>query len=118
MKNHIRQTVLIVLTAVLLVAGAAVTMIVGYALDYRTVRIDYTFQDGSSAYDPYIAVIKMNEPVNIDVTNPIIQGYKAVVYDEDGNKTPEPFTHVQVESLTENMTLTVYYVPDTVPYKV
>lgn len=31
MKQHIRQTALVLLTVVLLVAGAAVTMIIGYA---------------------------------------------------------------------------------------
>ena len=43
MKRHIRQTALVLLTAVLLVAGAFVTMIVGYAQEYYTVQIDYLF---------------------------------------------------------------------------
>ena len=34
MKRHIRQTTLVLLTAFLLVAGAFVTMIIGYAQEY------------------------------------------------------------------------------------
>ena len=34
MKRHIRQTALVLLTAFLLVAGAFVTMIIGYAQEY------------------------------------------------------------------------------------
>ena len=56
MKRHIRQTALVLLTAVLLVAGAFVTMIVGYAQEYYTVQIDYLFENGEKAHDPFIAV--------------------------------------------------------------
>ena len=49
---------LVVFSLILLVAGAFVTMIVGYADEYRTVRINYQFENGDTAYDSYIGVFQ------------------------------------------------------------
>ncbi|MER2080470.1 MAG: InlB B-repeat-containing protein [Ruminococcus sp.] len=122
MKQHIRQTALVLLTVVLLVAGAAVTMIIGYAEEYYTVRINYLFENGEKAHDPYIAVFEKNDsdsPVIMDstVNNPIIQGYKAVDSPDPDIQKSAPTTKLQGE-LTENREYTIYYVPNLVRYKV
>ena len=122
MKRHIRQTALVLLTAVLLVAGAFVTMIVGYAQEYYTVQIDYLFENGEKAHDPFIAVFEKGDadsPVIMDrtVTNPIIQGYKAVDSLDQDTQQPAPTFKLQGE-LTENREYKIYYVPVEVPYKV
>ena len=105
---------LIIFTAVLLFAGALVTMIVGSAEEYCTVRIDYLFQNGDKAYDSYIAVFNMNADVNVTITNPTISGYKPV----DEENQPALTTCIVKPNLTENLTMTISYVPDVVPYKV
>ena len=102
---------LIIFTAVLLFAGALVTMIVGSAEEYCTVRIDYLFQNGDKAYDSYIAVFNMNADVNVTITNPTISGYKPV----DEEDQPALTTRIVEPDLTENLTMTISYVPDEVP---
>ncbi len=105
-----------IFSVVLLVAGAFTTMIVGYASDYYTVRIDYLFDNGETAYDSYIAVFEKNSEVNVTVTNPYIQGYLAVEsLEEDAD--PMPTVDIQGQ-ITEDRSMTVYYIPEIVPYKV
>ena len=116
MKN-VKRMALIIFTAVLLFAGALVTMIVGSAEEYCTVRIDYLFQNGDKAYDSYIAVFNMNADVNVTITNPTISGYKPVNSLNEAEAQPAPTT-LLTGKMTENRTLRVWYVPDIVPYTV
>lgn len=116
MKN-VKRMALIIFTAVLLFAGALVTMIVGSAEEYCTVRIDYLFQNGDKAYDSYIAVFNMNADVNVTITNPTISGYKPVDSLNEAEAQPAPTT-LLTGKMTENRTLRVWYVPDIVPYTV
>ena len=117
MKN-VKRMALIIFTAVLLFAGALVTMIVGSAEEYCTVRIDYLFQNGDKAYDSYIAVFNMHADVNVTITNPTISGYKPVDSPNEAEAQLAPITCIVESDLTENLTMTIYYVPDVVPYKV
>ena len=90
MKKRIRPTALLIMTLVLLIAGAMVTMIVGYASDYYTYTFYYQYEDGTSAHDPYIAVFAKDSEMDRTVKNPIIQGYQP--YDsktEDANLVTE-----------------------------
>ncbi len=116
MKN-VKRMALIIFTAVLLFAGALVTMIVGSAEEYCTVRIDYLFQKGDKAYDSYIAVFNMNADVDVTITNPTISGYKPVDSPNEAEAHSAPTTHL-TGKMTENRTLRVWYVPDIVPYTV
>lgn len=119
MKKHVKQVMLIVFTAVLLIAGAVVTMIVGYAdesPEYRTVRVEYYFENGKTAHDPYIAVFKKGASIDTTVINPIIKGYRPVDSLED-NANPAPETKVKC-TLNDNLKLNVYYLPESVPYSV
>ena len=116
MKN-VKRMALIIFTAVLLFAGALVTMIVGSAEEYCTVRIDYLFQNGDKAYDSYIAVFNMNANVDVTITNPTISGYKPVDSLNEAEAQSAPTT-LLTGKMTENRTLRVWYVPDIVPYTV
>ncbi len=119
MKKHVKSAALTILTLILLSAGALVTMIVGYAEEYCTVRIDYLFQNGEKAYDSYIAVFEKDEEKEVDVTvtNPTISGYKPVDSLNEAEAQPAPTT-LLTGKMTENRTLRVWYVPDIVPYTV
>ena len=116
MKKRIRPTALLIMTLVLLIAGAMVTMIVGYASDYYTYTFYYQYEDGTSAHDPYIAVFAKDSEMDRTVKNPIIQGYQP--YDsktEDANLVTE--VKLQGE-ITCNQTMTFYYKPEMVPFRV
>lgn len=118
MKKHVKSAALTILTLILLSAGALVTMIVGSAEEYCTVRIDYLFQNGDKAYDSYIAVFNMHADVDVTITNPTISGYKPVDSLNEAEAQPAPITRIVEHDLTENLTMTIYYVPDEVPYTV
>ena len=97
MKKHVKQLMLIVFTAVLVAAGAAAAVIVGYAdesPEYRTLRIDYLFADGKTAHDSYIAVFGKGAPVDTTVSNPIIKGYSPVDSLED-DAHPAETSHIK-----------------------
>ena len=78
MKKHIKPTALVILTLVMLIAGAMVTMIVGYASDYYTYTFYYQYEDGTTAHDPYIAVFEKNSKMNLTVKKPDHPGISAV----------------------------------------
>lgn len=93
-------------------------MIVVNASEYYTVKIFYQFEDGSEVHDPYIAVIDKDDAEDIDITvhNPVVQGYQPFdSLEEDANPAP---TTVLIGTLTGDETMTVYYKPELVPYKV
>ena len=104
---------LVVFSLILLVAGAFVTMIVGYADEYRTVRINYQFENGDTAYDSYIGVFNKDAEINIYVNNPTISGYTAV----DDNNQAAPTTHIN-RTMTDDLTMSITYKPIEVPYTV
>ena len=112
MKN-VKRMALIIFTAVLLFVGALVTMIVGYADEYRTVRINYQFENGDTAYDSYIGVFNKDAEINIYVNNPTISGYTAV---DDYNQAA-PTTHIN-RTMTDDLTMSITYKPIEVPYTV
>ena len=104
-----------------LIAASIACSIVGFAASYYTIRVEYQFSDGSDAHDPYVAVLpKDSEDVYLTVKNPIIPGYKPVEADEFGEPgtVDAPTTILSYDLLTEDKTVTVYYVPDLVHYKV
>ena len=113
MKKHVKQLMLVVFTAVLLFVGALVTMIVGYADEYRTVRINYQFENGDTAYDSYIGVFNKDAEINIYVNNPTISGYTAV----DEENQPALTTHIN-RTMTDDLTMSITYKPIEVPYTV
>ncbi|MBQ5398287.1 MAG: leucine-rich repeat protein [Ruminococcus sp.] len=101
---------------IVFIVGICISAVITYADAYYTIRLEYKYSDGSIAHDPYVAVFPENEEVNVTVSNPIIPGYKPM--DSLDENAVESETTTLSFTLTENHTITVYYVPDLVHYKV
>ena len=115
-ENYLKKTALIVMMLTMIAAIVVMATIIGNAEDYFTVRVDYQYEDGSAVHDSYVAVFGAGEDVNLVVTNPVIPGYKPVTDTEDGEAALS--TVLSFTDLRANQTVTVYYVPDLVHYKV
>ena len=115
-KPMIRNLALIVMTIMLLTALFAVTFICADAASYYTLRVEYLYADGCDAHDAYVAVYSAGEDVDLTVTNPIIPGYKPYTAVEGGQEALT--TQLTYPKIGANHTITVYYIPDLVHYKV
>ena len=108
------------LMSLLLVFGLLLDIftIIGYAVSYHTIRINYCYIDGTPAHDPYIATFTLNDKVDLTVTNPHKDGFEPMVLnDADGdpkelpdNGTKQEKLKFTYDSLEEDVTQTVYYV--------
>lgn len=117
MMKHKQKTWMLLLLATLLIV-AFVSIIVVNAQEYCSVRVNYVFEDGESAYDSFVAVYERGASVDLNVTNPTINGYKPVEYSDKGEALPAQHTVVTCDQLNDDLTRTVTYVPDYVPYTV
>ncbi len=116
MSKLMKRTLMSLMILTLFSAAAALTMMVSHADDYYTIRINYIFEDGSRAHDPYIGTYHAGDPVDITVTNPKIDGYVPMTALE-GGVSAETSTF-QVGSLDGNHTETVYYIAGLTHYRV
>lgn len=121
-KRRIRifsRRVLIKLISVIVLVSMLLdfSAILGSADSYYTLRINYVFSDGSPAHDPYIATFSVGTEVDLEVTNPNIDGYVPMSVD-DGytpqdlpeHGTEEKKTSFNIATLDGNVTTTVYYI--------
>lgn len=106
MKNTVKKTYMLVSVFVILLFAAAAACIAGYAEAYFTVRVDYRFQDDTSAHDPYVAVLSEGTDIDVTVSNPIIPGYKPVESPEEG-AAPALTTHLYYIRLRDILKITV-----------
>ncbi len=105
----------LLLAAAAVFAGFSVKM--AFADTYYTICVEYQFSDGTHAYDPYKAVYASGSDIDVQITNPVIPGYKPVSSLDEG--APEVLkTPIQFSDLSENKTIVVYYVPAQVNYRV
>ena len=116
-KLKTRKARILLLSLALLIVFSTVFAIVCFADDYYTIRVEYRFNDESVAHDPYVAVLTSGSDVDITVKNPILPGYKAVVSLAE-NAAEAPQTVLNYPLLSADHTITVYYIPDLVHYKV
>ncbi len=114
--NKIKTRASVFIAMIVFIVGICISAVITYADAYYTIRLEYKYSDGSIAHDPYVAVFPENEEVNVTVSNPIIPGYKPM--DSLDENAVESETTTLSFTLTENHTITVYYVPDLVHYKV
>ncbi|MBR6617701.1 MAG: InlB B-repeat-containing protein [Oscillospiraceae bacterium] len=113
-KNRIKA-IWMLLAAALVLAGFTARM--SFAETYHTISVEYRFSDGTHAYDPYKAVYADGSDIDVQITNPVIPGYKPVSSLEEG--APEVLkTTIRFENLSEDQTILVYYVPAQVNYRV
>ena len=83
---------------------------------FYNIRIDYVFTDETPAHDAYIATFLENDPVDLVVTNPTIDGFVPMTLAEGGESAA--VTTFSIPSLTEDVTVKVYYVAGLTPYRV
>lgn len=113
------QKFLIKLVSIVLMVTLLLDLSAAYigANTYYTVRINYLYVDGTHAHDPYIATFPADQPVNVTVTNPNINGYDPMMLNE-GETNPSALpdngalavtTAVNIDTLDHNVTYTVYY---------
>ena len=113
-KKYLIKSVSILLMLVLLLDLTAAYI---GANTYYTVRINYLYVDGTHAHDPYIATFPADQPVDVTVTNPNINGYDPMMLNEGEtdpmalpeNGTLATTTAVNIDTLDHNVTYTVYY---------
>ena len=72
MKPKTNKAVMLIVCFAALIAGSIICSVVGFAADFFTIRVEYRFSDGSSAHDPYVAVLPKESEVDLTVKNPII----------------------------------------------
>ena len=117
MKLKSRKAAALLIFFFVLIVGTVASPVVCLANDYCTIRVDYKYSDGSVAHDPYVAVLTYGDEVNLSVKNPIIPGYKPVDSLEAQAESAAT-TVLNYPSLDDDKTITVYYVPDLVHYRV
>lgn len=92
-------------------------VILGDAVSYFSLRINYCFIDGTPAHDPYVATYPAGtENINITVTNPRIDGFDPMTSAEGGLSAAT--TTFEIDSLSENVNVTVYYIAGLTSYRV
>lgn len=106
-KNRTKKIALIAMMAVLVISIVLMATVIVGADTYYTLRINYVFEDGTPAHDPYVATYPANGSVNLTVTNPEISGYTPMTAAEDGLSAAT--TEFNIASLSENQNVTVYY---------
>lgn len=118
MLLRFKKNVVYVAVLGLFLLSAIVTSVIVNATTYHTIRINYLYVDGTHAHDPYIATFSAGQPVDITVTNPNVNGYDPMMLNE-GQTNPMALpnngalaktTAVNIDSLDQNETYTVYYV--------
>ena len=118
-KKILSNSLFCVILLLIITAAVSLTILVGNADTYYTVRVEYRFVDDSTAYDTYVAVLAEGTDVDITVTNPALPGYTPMkTKTPEQGQAPELYTHLTYEDLSDNHVVTVYYVPVEVHYRV
>ena len=73
-----------------------------------TIRINYQFEDGKQAANPWTATVGAGSSYAVDVTSPVVLGYKP----------DQEVVHVDVTAIDKETTYTVTYSPDLVNFTV
>lgn len=81
--------------------------------EYCYVTIQYLFENGSEAANPFVAEVIKNGELNTTVSFPTVLGYLPHYNDSQINSMPLYFA-----SVTEDITYTVIYQPTEVEYKI
>lgn len=117
MRTRIKKAVILLFAVIALVAVAGISATISFADTYYTISVEYKFSDDSPAYDSYKAVYAQGSNIDIQITNPIIPGYKAVMSLDD-NAENALKTTINYTNLNEDKTIVIYYVPAEVKYRV
>ena len=84
-------------------------------LTSHTITINYVFENGSLAHDPYLATIEYGGDLSTTVTFPTVVGYLPYVGTDTTSSTS---LDINLTNITSDVTYTVTYKPTMVDYKV
>lgn len=79
--------------------------------EYRYVTVQYLFQNGAEAENPFVAKVLKNEALHVTVEFPTVQGYLPYYQEVQQNSLI-----IDEAASAENVTYTVYYLPTDVEY--
>ena len=116
MNIILKRSAIMVSLLVIAVLGTVFATRVSFAEDFFTIRIEYKYQNDNIAHDPYVAVLRGGENLDVEVTNPVIPGYKPKSSAESTAEDAQTTT-LKYQNIHESDTITVYYLPDTVHYR-
>lgn len=78
-----------------------------------TITINYIYEDGNLAMDPYIASIGEGESFEATVTNPPVVGYEPYIGEEKAD-----VCKISIDKVTEDVVYTVVYKPTLVDFRI
>lgn len=78
-----------------------------------TITINYIYEDGNIAMDPYIASIGEGESFEATVTNPPVVGYEPYIDEEKAD-----VCKISIDKVTKDVDYTVVYKPTLVNFKI
>lgn len=117
MNKKIKGTLICIFVTMTLVVAVCVSSMIVFADDFCKITIEYLYADGQPAYEPYVAVFRSGDDVDITVNNPEVLGYtpkKSLAEDA----ADEPVTELKYNNISSDYTIKVYYQPIEVSYKV
>lgn len=117
MNTVLKRSAIMVSLLVIAVLGTVFATRVSFAEDFYSIKIEYKYSNGTNAHDPYVAVLRGGESLDVEVTNPVIPGYKPMS-STDSTAQEVRTINLQYNDIHESDTVTVYYLPDMVHYKV
>lgn len=80
-----------------------------------TILINYLFENGALAFEPYGATVAKGSDLVTGVTSPTVVGYRPV-YQVDG--TDAEVVELNIKNVQENLTINVVYIPTIVNYSI
>ena len=86
-------------------------------LNVNTITIEYLYEDGSKAQSDYVAVIQTGTSFEVTVISPQIFGFDPMLL-VDGKYKDASQVELHYDSITQDETITVVYIPQEVEYRV
>lgn len=87
-------------------------------LQSRTIVINYKYEDGSLAFEPFVATIEYGGAFTYTAVSPTVVGYAPYIANTDGTYTEAKEIELDYPALTENVEINVVYRPVLVNYTV
>lgn len=101
------------------VSSSDVMEIAEATAEYVTITITYKFEEGTNAFEPYLATLLKGTSFTSDVVSPSIVGYEPVIIEEDGSRKDATTVYIDYsDGVNENTIINVVYQPSLVKYSI
>lgn len=87
-------------------------------LQSRTIVINYKYEDGTLAFEPFVATIEYGGEFTYTAVSPTVVGYAPYIANTDGTYKEAKEIELNYSALTENVEINVVYRPVLVNYTV